>query len=189
MGNLIYYRYINSAIVAPDAFDIVDVGASKALSNDQRRNLGSIAKILQFAASNKGFGGDSAHLECLNSYIIEAHQRFKFVACVGGLCNSIVIVMIVYGRKYFRAVCDVDDPEARFNMDQYTDVTRVTKPVIYISIQEMIDTHKLLLEHENAIAPDVADRLHELLEDVGEVPAVEDLLGKNLSSPLIFFLR
>ena len=81
-------------------------------------------------------------------------------------------------RKYFRLVCDVDDPEVRFNMDQYTDVTRVTKPVIYISIQEMIDTHKLLLEHENAIAPDAVDRLHELLEDVGEVPAVEDLLGK-----------
>ena len=54
VGNLLYYRYINSAIVAPDAFDIINVGAEKALSSDQRRNLGSIAKILQFAASNKG---------------------------------------------------------------------------------------------------------------------------------------
>ncbi len=54
VGNLIYYRYINSAIVAPDAFDIIDVSAYKGLTNDQRRNLGSIAKILQFAASNKG---------------------------------------------------------------------------------------------------------------------------------------
>ena len=54
VGNLIYYRYINSAIVAPDAFDIIDVTAHKGLTNDQRRNLGSVAKILQFAASNKG---------------------------------------------------------------------------------------------------------------------------------------
>ena len=54
VGNLIYYRYINSAIVAPDAFDIIDVGMRQGLSNEQRRNLGSIAKILQFAASNKG---------------------------------------------------------------------------------------------------------------------------------------
>ena len=46
-------------------------------------------------------------------------------------------------RKYFRAVCDVEDPEVKFNMDQYTDVTRVTKPVIYITIAEMIDTHKV----------------------------------------------
>ena len=49
-----YYRYINSAIVAPDGFGIIDVGAEIKLSNDQRRNLGSVAKILQFAASNKG---------------------------------------------------------------------------------------------------------------------------------------
>jgi len=54
IGNLIYYRYINSAIVAPDAFDIIDIGVVNGLTNDQRRNLGSVAKILQFAASNKG---------------------------------------------------------------------------------------------------------------------------------------
>ena len=57
VGNLIYYRYINSAIVSPDAFDVIDVGASKGLTNDQRRNLGSIAKILQFAAANTGVSG------------------------------------------------------------------------------------------------------------------------------------
>lgn len=62
VGNLLYYRYINSAIVAPDAFDIVNIGAEKALSPDQRRNLGSIAKILQFAASNKGVGARCCHL-------------------------------------------------------------------------------------------------------------------------------
>lgn len=56
VGNLLYYRYINSAIVAPDAFDIINVGADKALTNNQRRNLGSVAKILQFAAANKGVG-------------------------------------------------------------------------------------------------------------------------------------
>lgn len=65
VGNLLYYRYINSAIVAPDAFDIVNIGAEKALSPDQRRNLGSIAKILQFAASNKGVGVHCCHLASL----------------------------------------------------------------------------------------------------------------------------
>lgn len=64
VGNLLYYRYINSAIVAPDAFDIVNVGVEKALSPDQRRNLGSIAKILQFAASNKGVNENSLDFNC-----------------------------------------------------------------------------------------------------------------------------
>ena len=67
IGNLIYYRYINSAIVAPDSCDIVDVNSGeKALNNEQRKNLGSVAKVLQFAASKKGFGDESPHLQCLN---------------------------------------------------------------------------------------------------------------------------
>ena len=78
VGNLIYYRYINSAIVAPDAFNIVDIKAETGgLNNDQRRNLGSVAKILQFAATKKGFADESPHLVRLNSYIIECHEKFK----------------------------------------------------------------------------------------------------------------
>ena len=37
VGNLIYYRYMNPAIVAPDAFDIVSVGVDKSLTADQVR--------------------------------------------------------------------------------------------------------------------------------------------------------
>lgn len=55
VGNLIYYHFINAAIVAPDAFDIVTLPVDRPfLSNDQRRNLASVAKILQFASSKKG---------------------------------------------------------------------------------------------------------------------------------------
>lgn len=35
IGNLIYYRYMNPAIVAPDAFDIVSLSADKGLNPDQ----------------------------------------------------------------------------------------------------------------------------------------------------------
>ncbi|ELU04884.1 hypothetical protein CAPTEDRAFT_215996, partial [Capitella teleta] len=139
----------------------MEVGPSRALTNDQRRNLGSVAKILQFAASNKGFGGESSHLSCLNKYIMDAHSRFK---------------------KYFAAVCCVEEPEVHFNIDQYTDVTRLTKPVIYISIGELIDTHKLLLEHQACIAPDRNDLLHELLDDLGDTPSAETLMGESSSS-------
>ncbi len=47
VGNLLYYRYMNPAIVAPDAFDIIDMSAGGQLTTEQRRNLGSIAKMLQ----------------------------------------------------------------------------------------------------------------------------------------------
>ena len=53
VGNLLYYRYMNPAIVAPDAFDVVEMGVDNQLGAEQRRNLGAIAKILQTAASGK----------------------------------------------------------------------------------------------------------------------------------------
>ena len=53
IGNLLYYRYMNPAIVAPDAFDVVEMGFEDQLGAEQRRNLGAIAKILQTAAAGK----------------------------------------------------------------------------------------------------------------------------------------
>ena len=35
VGNLLYYRYMNPATVAPDAFDIIDVGMDNQLTPDQ----------------------------------------------------------------------------------------------------------------------------------------------------------
>lgn len=54
VGNLIYYRFINPAITAPDAFDIIDVGAGgSSLNNDQRKYLAFISKVVNFSASGK----------------------------------------------------------------------------------------------------------------------------------------
>ena len=60
---------------SPDSCDIVDVNSGeKALNNEQRKNLGSVAKVLQFAASKKGFGDESPHLQCLNQVRISQLQ-------------------------------------------------------------------------------------------------------------------
>ena len=79
MGNLLYYRYMNPAIVAPDAFDIIEVSAGGQLTTEQRRNLGSVAKMLQHAASNKMFLGDNAHLNPINEYLSNSYQKFRSV--------------------------------------------------------------------------------------------------------------
>jgi hypothetical protein len=60
IGNVIYFHFINAAIVAPDAYDIISLPADKTLMADQRNNLASIAEILQYAASKKGVGGFSS---------------------------------------------------------------------------------------------------------------------------------
>ncbi|KAF6074743.1 IQ motif containing GTPase activating protein 3 [Phyllostomus discolor] len=58
----------------------------------------------------------------------------------------------------------------------------VSKPLVYITVGELINTHKLLLEHQDWIAPGHQDPLHELLEDLGELPTVPDLIGGNVGA-------
>lgn len=41
---------------------------------------------------------------------------------------------------------------------------------------------QLLLDHQDAIAPEHNDPIHELLEDLGEVPTVESLIGESCGS-------
>ncbi|XP_069079697.1 ras GTPase-activating-like protein IQGAP2 isoform X1 [Pleurodeles waltl] len=162
VGNLLYYRYMNPAIVAPDGFDIIDMTAGGQIHSDQRRNLGSVAKVLQHAASNKLFDGENTHLSSMNSYLSETHEKF---------------------RKFFENACDVPEPEEKFNIDEFSDLVTLSKPVIYISIEEIINTHSLLLEHQDAISPDHNDVLHELLEALGAVPDVESFLGESAVDP------
>uniref|UniRef100_A0A671TJW3 IQ motif containing GTPase activating protein 2 n=1 Tax=Sparus aurata TaxID=8175 RepID=A0A671TJW3_SPAAU len=162
VGNLLYYRYMNPAIVAPDGFDIIDMSAGGQLHLDQRRNLGSVAKMLQHAAANKLFEGENAHMTPMNKYISQTYEKF---------------------RVFFQAACDVPEPEEKFNIDEYSDMVTLSKPIIYISIEEIINTHSLLLEHLEAISPDHNDLLHELLQDLGDVPDVETFLGEGSVDP------
>ncbi|NXQ13584.1 IQGA2 protein, partial [Peucedramus taeniatus] len=122
VGNLLYYRYMNPAIVAPDGFDIIDITAGGQIHPDQRRNLGCVAKVLQHAASNKLFEGESEHLSSMNTYLSQTYQKF---------------------RNFFQAACDVPEPEEKFNIDEYSDMVTLSKPVIYISIEEIINTHSV----------------------------------------------
>uniref|UniRef100_A0A8C3SP59 IQ motif containing GTPase activating protein 3 n=1 Tax=Chelydra serpentina TaxID=8475 RepID=A0A8C3SP59_CHESE len=160
VGNLLYYRFMNPAVVAPDGFDIVDISAGVALHPEHRRNLGSIAKILQHAAANKLFEGENGHLRVVNQYLEETHSTF---------------------RKFICAACSVPEPEERFHVDEYSEMVAVAKPVIYITAAELINTHKLLLEHQDSISPDHKDPLHELLEDLDELPTVQSLIGTSLA--------
>uniref|UniRef100_A0A673CTZ4 IQ motif containing GTPase activating protein 3 n=1 Tax=Sphaeramia orbicularis TaxID=375764 RepID=A0A673CTZ4_9TELE len=156
VGNLIYYRYMNPAVVAPDGFDVVDRSAGSALQPDQRHILGSIARMLQHAAANKHFHGDGYHVRVLNQYISQTHAKF---------------------RKFLLAVCDVPEPEDRFCIDEYSELLIVNRPVVYISVSELINTHQLLLEHQEVLCPDPSDPLRIILTDLGSVPALQELIG------------
>ncbi|KAF4021228.1 hypothetical protein G4228_013169 [Cervus hanglu yarkandensis] len=161
VGNLLYYRFLNPAVVAPDAFDIVAMAAGGALAAPQRHALGAVAQVLQHAAAGKAFSRESQHLRVLNDYLEETHLKF---------------------RRFICRACQVLEPEERFAVDEYSDMVAVAKPMVYITMGELVNTHRLLLEHQDWIAPDHRDPLHELLEDLGELPTVPDLIGENVAT-------
>lgn len=77
VGNLLYYRFLNPAVVAPDAFDIVPMAAGSTLAAPQRHALGAVAQLLQHAAAGKIFSGESRHLRVLNGYLEDLHLKFR----------------------------------------------------------------------------------------------------------------
>ncbi|XP_053620170.1 ras GTPase-activating-like protein IQGAP1 [Plodia interpunctella] len=161
IGNLVYYQFLNAAIVAPDAFHIINMPNGAVLTTDQRKNLASVAKILHFSAAKKGFGEESSHLRCLNSFIVECHEKMK---------------------ELFRRCCRGPTLEEYFAVDEYTEATLLHHPHIYITVQEIVDTHALLVEYQDIIAPDSSDRLNELLEELGEVPSVAQLASRDIDT-------
>ncbi|KAM9700023.1 LOW QUALITY PROTEIN: ras GTPase-activating-like protein IQGAP3, partial [Menidia menidia] len=191
VGNLVYYRYMNPAVVAPDGFGVLErpvaagamaTGAGRhgdgvggvapvapgggvgggALQPEHRRVLGSVARMLQHAAANKHLHGDGRHVRDLNQFISQTHARF---------------------RRFLEQVCDVPEPEDHFNMDEFSEELMVHKPVIYISVSELLNTHKLLLEHQDSVCPDRSDPLRQILEDLGPVPPLQELLGDSDPGP------
>ncbi|XP_068626808.1 ras GTPase-activating-like protein IQGAP1 [Battus philenor] len=161
IGNLVYYQFLNAAIVAPDAFHIINLPNGAGLTTDQRKNLASVAKILHFSAAKKGFGEESNHLRCLNPFIVECHEKMK---------------------ELFRRCCRGPTLEEYFAVDEYTEATLLHHPHIYITVQEIVDTHALLVEYQDILAPDPNDRLNDLLDDVGEVPTVAQLASRDVDS-------
>ena len=155
IGNLIYYRFLNPVIAAPDAFEVVDLEAGESLENEHRKKLGSIARILQHAAAKKLFEGEYNCLDELNPYIVESYGRFM---------------------QYFSTAASVPSAEEKFGITEYSDLVMLSRPVINISAREIISTHKLLLAHLSAVTEE-NDPLREVLRELGDTPDIRDLLG------------
>ncbi|GAB1298459.1 Ras GTPase-activating-like protein IQGAP2 [Apodemus speciosus] len=163
VGNLLYYRYMNPAIVAPDGFDIIDMTAGGQINSNQRRNLGSVAKVLQHAASNKLFEGENEHLSSMNNYLSETYRQFR--------------------RNIFKKhVMSLNQKRSLiWTSTQLGD--RQQTSYLYLNRRNHQYTSRLLLEHQDAIATEKSDLLNELLESLGEVPTVESFLGEGAVDP------
>ena len=46
-------------------------------------------------------------------------------------------------RRFICRACQVLEPEERFAMDEYSDMVAVAKPVVYITMGELVNTHRV----------------------------------------------
>ncbi|KAH9365176.1 hypothetical protein HPB48_008951 [Haemaphysalis longicornis] len=159
LGNILYYRYINPGIVAPETFGVVQMAPDQPVTNLQRRNLGNIAKILGVATAAGSFN----------------QPQHPHLARLDGLIDSCGKTL----HRFFAEACAVPEPEDWFGVDSYSEATHITPPTITVTAMELRLTHKYLLEYKNQIASDPKDPLHGLLADLGAEPTLEELVGES----------
>lgn len=71
VGHWVWKSYFQPALLEPEKYGVVDRG----LTQEQKRNLGEISKVVAQVASGRLFGADNVYLQPLNSYIGESIQR------------------------------------------------------------------------------------------------------------------
>ncbi|KAJ3038625.1 hypothetical protein HDV00_000469 [Rhizophlyctis rosea] len=148
VGNLLYYRYMNPAIVAPEAFDVIESGAT--ISPIQRKNLADIAKLLHQISVGKLFNQPADDQSGLAAYLNAASKKFF---------------------AFFRDASTVETAEEYFNMDEYVDMGSARKPTILITQGEILQVHRALVENlDDFVDLGEKDPLKVILNDLGTPP-------------------
>jgi Ras GTPase-activating-like protein IQGAP2/3 len=142
----VYYRFINLAIVTPDAYNVIE----GELPQSARKNLVVVAKVLQNVFNLKEFSAQEKYMLPLNTFISKNKSRLI---------------------RYFEEMPKVDDPEDYLQVNKYMELTHKTKPVILISLDEIYKTHSLIAKHLDGLAPDKEDPLRKIMIDLGPPPA------------------
>ncbi|MCO5597450.1 hypothetical protein L7F22_051528 [Adiantum nelumboides] len=129
VGHLVYYRYLNPAIVAPEGFDVIE----KLVGPLQRKNLAEVSKMLTQIAAGPN-----------------VQRRQPVPATAQRLCQT-------GQRPFSRSGCSTSlrcpTPSCNFLQDEFLDHTVQQRPVIYISPNEIYSMHLLVADQIDAMAP------------------------------------
>eukprot|EP01116_Phalansterium_solitarium_P011261 TRINITY_DN26892_c0_g1_i1.p1 TRINITY_DN26892_c0_g1~~TRINITY_DN26892_c0_g1_i1.p1 ORF type:complete len:756 (-),score=243.85 TRINITY_DN26892_c0_g1_i1:278-2545(-) len=123
IGGFFLLRFINPAVVTPQAFMVVDT----KLTANSRRNLTMLAKVLQNLANNIQFGGmKEFFMAPLNEFLSSCRPRLN---------------------DFLEELTRVDDLDERVVLDQYLRLGRREDIMINITLNEMYFIHQLCVEH------------------------------------------
>lgn len=149
IGGFFLLRFVNPAIVTPQAFMLVDT----KLSAPTRRNLTLLAKVMQNLANNVKFGGvKEAYMEPLNVVLDRNRDRMN---------------------EFLLALTEVEDLATVGGIDKYIALGKTETTTINISLNEMYFIHALLQQNRAALMPVDAENnqlLEKILKEVGKAP-------------------
>eukprot|EP01117_Protostelium_nocturnum_P007271 TRINITY_DN25_c0_g1_i1.p1 TRINITY_DN25_c0_g1~~TRINITY_DN25_c0_g1_i1.p1 ORF type:complete len:454 (-),score=173.99 TRINITY_DN25_c0_g1_i1:1447-2808(-) len=129
IGGFYLLRFVNPAVVTPQAFMIVDT----KLSANSRRNLTLLAKILQNLANNTQLGGlKEGYMAPLNSCLDSLRPKFN---------------------EFLEELTKVEDLDEHLHLDKYLRLGKTQDVSIHIALNEMYSLHALLVEHLDAPSP------------------------------------
>ncbi|KAK7033121.1 hypothetical protein R3P38DRAFT_3186668 [Favolaschia claudopus] len=144
IGGFFFLRFINPAIVTPQAYMLVEGVPAK----HPRRTLTLIAKMLQNLANKPSYSKE-AYMMTLNPFVENNKARIN---------------------QFLNNLCEVGDFYETLEMDQYMALSKKDL-VIHISLNELYNTHSLILQHIETLSPNDKQHLRILTDELGPAPA------------------
>ncbi|TCD70814.1 hypothetical protein EIP91_001504 [Steccherinum ochraceum] len=144
IARLIFYRFINPAIITPETFDIV----SHTIDIAARKNLAQISRVLTQITTGTIFKEES--YVPINPFVGEAIQEIS---------------------AWLLEVANVQDAETQFNAGEFLDAT-VQPKAIHITPNEVYTMHSILQQHLEIVAPTREDTLRVILTELDGVPNI-----------------
>ncbi|KAJ5103853.1 hypothetical protein N7532_004382, partial [Penicillium argentinense] len=151
VGHWVWRNYFQPAVLEPERYGVVDRG----LTQEQKRNLSEISKVVAQVASGRLFGAENVYLQPLNTYIGESIQRL--------------------GRIWGQMI-SVQDAESYFDIDEFNDLYAKAKPTLYIKMSDIFSIHQLVASEIEFMCPNPDDFLKQLIRDLGNVKSNENEL-------------
>lgn len=145
IGGFFFLRFINPAIVTPQAYMLIDNLPTTA--KHPRRTLTLIAKMLQNLANKPSYSKE-AYMMSLNPFVEGNKARIN---------------------KFLNLLCEVKDFYESLEMDQYMALSKKDLQ-INITLNELYNTHSLLIQHLDHLAKDERQHLRILLDELGPSP-------------------
>ena len=155
-GQWLWRTYLQPALLEPEKSGVAD----RSMTQEQKKNICEVAKVLNQASLGREFGNDNVYLQPLNNYIKESSHR---------LCAVWQLAM------------DIPPAEEHYDIDEFNDLYAKQKPTLYIKMTDIFSVHQLLASEIASVCPNPDDVLRDALRELGSVKSNETEL-MNVSS-------